>query len=41
MSIYTKRYGATPLVLKGGGGGGEITAMCVMADLMKVLERLR
>ncbi|KAJ5569665.1 Homoserine dehydrogenase [Penicillium hispanicum] len=41
VSIYTKRYGATPLVLKGGGGGGEVTAMCVMADLLKLLERLR
>lgn len=41
VSIYTKRYGSSPLVLKGGGGGGEVTAMCVMADLLKALERLR
>ncbi|KAJ5273764.1 hypothetical protein N7478_008889 [Penicillium angulare] len=40
VSIYTKRYGANPLVLKGGGGGGEVTAMCVMADLLKLLGRL-
>ncbi|KAJ5621857.1 homoserine dehydrogenase [Penicillium herquei] len=40
VSIYTKRYGANPLVLKGGGGGGEVTAMCVMSDLLKVMERL-
>ncbi|KAJ5605584.1 hypothetical protein N7510_008365 [Penicillium lagena] len=40
ISIYTKRYGDTPLILKGGGGGGEITAMAVMADLLKVMERL-
>lgn len=41
VSIYTKRYGATPLILKGGGGGGEITAMGLMADLIKVMERLK
>lgn len=41
VSIYSKRYGATPLVLKGGGGGGEITAMGLMADLLKVMERLK
>lgn len=41
VSIYTKRYGATPLMLKGGGGGGEITAMGLMADLLKAMERLR
>lgn len=40
VSIYTKRYPVNPLILKGGGGGGEITAMCVMADLLKVIERL-
>lgn len=41
VSIYTKRYGATPLILKGGGGGGEITAMGLMADLLKAMERLK
>ena len=41
VSIYTKRYAASPLVLQGGGGGGEITAMGVMADLLRVMERLR
>lgn len=41
VSISSRRYGATPLVLKGGGGGGEITAMGLMADLLKVMERLR
>ncbi|KAJ5678678.1 Homoserine dehydrogenase [Penicillium macrosclerotiorum] len=41
VSIYTKRYGANPLVLIGGGGGGEITAMGLMADLLKVIERIQ
>ncbi|KAJ5670326.1 Homoserine dehydrogenase catalytic [Penicillium maclennaniae] len=41
VSIHTKRYGATPLILQGGGGGGEITAMGLMADLLKTIEKLR
>jgi homoserine dehydrogenase len=41
VSIYTKRYGTNPLILQGGGGGGEITAMGLMADLLKVMERLK
>ncbi|KAJ5984033.1 homoserine dehydrogenase [Penicillium waksmanii] len=40
VSMYTKRYKETPLVLQGGGGGGEITASGLMADLLKVMERL-
>lgn len=40
VSIRTKRYGASPLILQGGGGGGEITAMGLMADLLKVIQRL-
>ena len=41
VSIYTKRYGTNPLILQGGGGGGEITAMGLMADFLKVMERLK
>jgi homoserine dehydrogenase len=41
VSIYTKRYGTKPMILQGGGGGGEITAMGLMADLLKVMERLK
>jgi homoserine dehydrogenase len=41
VSIYTKRYGTNPLILQGGGGGGEITATGLMADLLKVMERLK
>ena len=41
LSVYTKRYSETPLILQGGGGGGEITAMGLMADLLKVMGRLR
>lgn len=41
ICIYTKRYGANPLVIQGAGAGGEVTAMGVTADLIKVVERLR
>lgn len=40
ISFYTKRYGANPLIIQGAGAGGEVTAMGVTADLIKILERL-
>ncbi|TVY76150.1 Homoserine dehydrogenase [Lachnellula suecica] len=40
ISFYTKRYGANPLIIQGAGAGGEVTAMGVTADLIKVIERL-
>jgi homoserine dehydrogenase len=40
ISFYTKRYGANPLIIQGAGAGGEVTAMGVTGDLIKVLERL-
>ncbi|KAH8663057.1 homoserine dehydrogenase-domain-containing protein, partial [Tricladium varicosporioides] len=39
ISFYTKRYGANPLIIQGAGAGGEVTAMGVTGDLIKVLER--
>jgi homoserine dehydrogenase len=41
MCFYTKRYGANPLVIQGAGAGGEVTAMGVTSDLIKVVERLK
>ena len=41
ICFYTKRYGKNPLVIQGAGAGGEVTAMGVTADLIKVMERLR
>jgi len=41
ICFYTKRYGSNPLVVQGAGAGGEVTAMGVTADLIKVVERLR
>ncbi|KAJ5224972.1 Homoserine dehydrogenase [Penicillium chermesinum] len=38
VSIYTKRDPVNPVILKGGGGGGEITARCVMSDLLQWLS---
>ncbi|EED19705.1 homoserine dehydrogenase [Talaromyces stipitatus ATCC 10500] len=40
ISFYTKRYGSNPLIIQGAGAGGDVTAMGVTADLIKVLERL-
>ncbi|KAJ5888012.1 Homoserine dehydrogenase catalytic [Penicillium taxi] len=40
ISFYTKRYGANPLIVQGAGAGGDVTAMGVTADLIKVIERL-
>ena len=37
ISFYTKRYGERPLVVQGAGAGGEVTAMGVMADLVRGL----
>lgn len=41
ISFYTKRYGSNPLIIQGAGAGGDVTAMGVTADLIKVLERLQ
>ena len=41
ICFYTRRYGGNPLVIQGAGAGGEVTAMGVTADLIKVIERLR
>ena len=41
ICFYTQRYGANPLVIQGAGAGGEVTAMGVTGDLIKVVERLR
>jgi homoserine dehydrogenase len=40
ISFYTKRYGSNALIIQGAGAGGDVTAMGVTADLIKVLERL-
>lgn len=41
ISFYTKRYGASPLIIQGAGAGGDVTAMGVTGDLLKVLQLIR
>ncbi|OJJ00224.1 hypothetical protein ASPVEDRAFT_129152 [Aspergillus versicolor CBS 583.65] len=40
ISFYTRRYGSNPLIVQGAGAGGDVTAMGVTADLIKVIQRL-
>jgi len=40
ISFYTKRYGSNPLIIQGAGAGGDVTAMGVTGDLLKVIEGL-
>ncbi|KAK3941607.1 homoserine dehydrogenase-domain-containing protein [Diplogelasinospora grovesii] len=40
ISFYTKRYGDSPLIIQGAGAGGEVTAMGVTSDLLKVLAQI-
>lgn len=37
INFYTKRYGELPLTIRGAGAGGDVTAMGVTGDLLKVL----
>ncbi|KAK3712917.1 Homoserine dehydrogenase [Vermiconidia calcicola] len=41
INFYTKRYGSNPLIIQGAGAGGEVTAMGVTGDLIKVIRLLR
>ncbi|KAF1812996.1 hypothetical protein P152DRAFT_473520 [Eremomyces bilateralis CBS 781.70] len=38
INFYTKRYGSKPLTIQGAGAGGDITAMGVSADLLRVIR---
>lgn len=40
ISFYTKRYGNNPLIIQGAGAGGDVTAMGVTSDLLKVLSQI-
>jgi homoserine dehydrogenase len=40
ISFYTKRYGSNPLIVQGAGAGGDVTAMGVTSDLLKVLAQI-
>lgn len=40
ISFYTKRYGSNPLIIQGAGAGGEVTAMGVTGDLIRVVSQI-
>ena len=40
IAFSTNRYSTTPLVIKGPGAGGEVTAMGVFSDILKLLHYL-
>jgi len=40
INFYTHRYGKSPLIIQGAGAGGDVTAMGVTGDLIKVLNHL-
>lgn len=40
ISFYTKRYGKLPLTIRGAGAGGDVTAMGVTGDLLKIIRQL-
>ncbi|OQE25535.1 hypothetical protein PENSTE_c006G09349 [Penicillium steckii] len=40
ISFHTKRYGSMPLIIRGQGAGGDVTAMGVSGDLLKILVQL-
>ncbi|KAI9824802.1 MAG: hypothetical protein M1832_001630 [Thelocarpon impressellum] len=41
ISFHTRRYGANPLIVQGSGAGGEVTAMGVTGDLLRVLQSVK
>ncbi|KAK9468561.1 homoserine dehydrogenase-domain-containing protein [Lipomyces arxii] len=40
IAFYTKRYGTNPLVIQGAGAGAEVTAMGVLADVLKIADKV-
>ena len=40
ISFYTERYGSNPVIIQGAGAGGDVTAMGVTSDLIKVISQL-
>jgi homoserine dehydrogenase len=41
VSFFTNRYAERPLVIQGAGAGADVTAMGVLADLLRVVRELR
>ena len=40
FEIYTENYGKNPIVIKGAGAGGAVTARGVLGDILRLGERL-
>jgi len=40
ISFHTKRYGTKPIIIQGAGAGGEVTAMGITSDVLKILARI-
>ena len=40
INFHTRRCSADPLIIQGAGARGDLTAMGITGDLIKILERL-
>jgi len=41
ISFYTERYGSRPLIIQGAGAGADVTAMGILGDVIKILQKLK
>lgn len=41
IEIYTKSYGEIPIVIQGAGAGKEVTARGVLADILKIADKIK
>jgi len=41
VAFYTKRYRQYPLIVRGAGAGGDVTAAGVLADVLRIAENVR
>jgi aspartokinase/homoserine dehydrogenase 1 len=41
IEIYTASYGEIPIVIQGAGAGKEVTARGVLADILKIAEKIK
>jgi aspartokinase/homoserine dehydrogenase 1 len=41
VAFYTERYGDHPLIVRGAGAGGDVTAAGVLADILRLGHNLR
>ena len=40
VTIYTRRYNQSPLIIQGPGAGAEVTAAGLLADIQKIAVRV-